>query len=403
MPFLLLHSLFYNLFLPFYNHFSTIFFAYYVDIAIILAVAIAIAFGQLSAPFSRIRRGHAYHLALLLAAFLALELLFVQPYHLLYNDEYIYMSMAKTMLTDHLFGICSFSTAVHCVPGTLGFFHQPGEWPVLLAGAFSIFGISPGTAYSLTLLLSALSIVLLFMIAYLLFNDERRALASSVAFASIPLFMSYSRTSIVDIAAFAALLLSILAFIVYSRQKSLRTGLVAMLSALFMLGTKIDMVYALPLLAMILLLGRGWLRHRTMRANLLKGAALLAVAAVAIVPQLGFLYYAQQDSFGSAVNFGQSKFSAQNFNENIFNNTVFWLGAFNSVRNSGSGVYSFTYHAEFPITVTAFAFIGALAMLAYGKRRELAIVLAWFLITFVFYTAYYAGNVTYGLGADVRY
>lgn len=404
MGFLLLHSLFYGAFLPFYNHFSTIFFLYYVDIAAILAVALALAWKQIASQFSKLGKDYLKYLALLMAAFIAIEILLVQPYHLLYNDEHIYMSMAKTMLYDHLFGICSFSTATHCVPGTLGFFHQPGEWPVLLAGAFGIFGASNSTAYALTLALATVSVALVFMVSYLIFADGRRALASGIAFASIPIFMSYSRTSMVDISALAALLLSIMMFIVYSRQRGLRTGIAAVFSLLFLLGTKADAAYALPILAaVLLLLGKGWLAARSRKRNLLKGIAVLAVAAVAVIPQLGFLYYAQQDSFGAAVQLGQAKFSLQNLNGNLFNNTVFWFGGLDSVRNSGAGVYSFTYHAYFPITVTIFAILGAVAMLAYGMRRELALLLAWFFVIFVFYTAYYAGNVAYGLGADIRY
>ncbi|MDE1822924.1 MAG: glycosyltransferase family 39 protein [Candidatus Micrarchaeota archaeon] len=390
-------------FLPFYNNFGTIYFVYYIDVLALLAAALVIARKEIASQFAGIGRRGWYPIMAVIAAFLLVELLLVQPYHLVYNDEYIYMSIAKSMITDHVFGICSFSTATHCVPGTTGFFHQPGGWPLLLAAAFSIFGIGIGTAYYLTLLMSAISVLLVFLISYMLFSDARQALMSSVALASIPLFLSYSRTSLADPSALAFLLLSILLFMVYLRQKSLRTGFAAVMAFAFLTCIKTEMVIAVPILAGFLLLSSGWFRGRDARARIWKAVALAAFAAVLLIPQMAFFYYSAQDSFGAAIYMDQSKLSLQNLGKNMQDNLLFWTGAFSTMRTSGGGVFSFVYHVEFPLTLTAFAVIGAAAMVALKKFRELAMLLVWFLAIFLFYTSYYAGSALYGLGVDARY
>ena len=192
------------------NNFSTIFFYYYIALLVMLGVSLAANANRILQYFKGINKRYYKLLLITILLFAFLELAFVQNYHLIYNDEYIYMSMAKTMLMDHLWGICSFSTVTNCVPGTLGFFHQPGGWSLLLAIAFGIFGVNIGVAYATTFVIALVSILLIFLVSYLIFKDERYSLMSSVALASMPLFMSYSRTSIPDISVLMFFLLSIM-------------------------------------------------------------------------------------------------------------------------------------------------------------------------------------------------
>ena len=146
------------------NNFSTVFFYYYVTLFVMLIVSLLANANRILEYFKPINK-HYYKLLLIVVfLFASLEIIFVQNYHLIYNDEYIYMSMAKTMLVDHLWGICSFSTTMNCVPGTLGFFHQPGGWSLLLAIAFGIFGINIWTAYATTFAIALISVLLIFLV-----------------------------------------------------------------------------------------------------------------------------------------------------------------------------------------------------------------------------------------------
>ena len=314
------------------NNFSTIFFYYYIALFIMLALSLIVNARRILPYFKGIKKSYYKLLFIIIILFALLEIIFVQNYHLIYNDEYIYMSMAKTMLMDHLWGICSFSTATNCVPGTLGFFHQPGGWSLLLAIAFGIFGINIGTAYATTFVVSLISILLVFWVSYLLFKDERYALMSSIALATMPLFMSYSRTSIPDISVLMFSLLSIMLSLIYLERRDFRIGISALLAVAYLMTLKVDAVIIIPIIAIFVIMDRSWLKFKNRRV-IIGLAILLAILAIVIFPQILFIHHSLQDTFGAAVDANQSKFSIQNFRSNVIENVQFWFGVFDTVQN----------------------------------------------------------------------
>ena len=384
------------------NNFSTVFFYYYVTLFMMLIVSLLANADRILKYFKPINRYFYKLLLITILLFASLEIVFVQNYHLIYNDEYIYMSMAKTMLVDHLWGICSFSTVMNCVPGTLGFFHQPGGWSLLLAIAFGIFGINIWTAYATTFAIALISVLLIFFVSYLIFKDERYALMASIALATMPLFMSYSRTSIPDISVLMFSLLSIMLSLIYLEKRDFRIGISALLSAAYLMTLKVDATIIIPIIAIFVITDRSWLKL-TNRRTIIELALLLAIFAIVIFPQIIFIHHSLQDTFGAAVNLNQSKLSIQNFRSNVIENIQFWFGAFDTVQNPGVGYNNFIYHIAFPLTTTIFAIIGAIGMFVKRKFREFVSLFAMFAIIFIFYTSFYAGGIEYGLGVDSRY
>ena len=384
------------------NNFSTIFFYYYIALLVMLAISLAANATRILQYFKAIKRSYYKLLLIVVFLFALLEMLFVQNYHLIYNDEYIYMSMAKTMLLDHLWGICSFSTAINCVPGTLGFFHQPGGWSLLLAIAFGIFGINIGTAYATTFAIALVSVLLIFLVSYLIFKDERYALMSSIALATMPLFMSYSRTSIPDISVLMFSLLSIMLALIYLEKRDFRIGVSALLSIAYLMTLKVDAAIIISIVAVFIITDGSWLKFNNKRA-IIELAILLVIFAIVTFPQILFIHHSLQDNFGAAVGLNQSKLSVQNFRSNVMENIQFWFGAFDAVENSGVGYNNFVYHIPFPLTTTIFAITGAVGMLVKRRFREFVALFAMFGIIFIFYTSFYAGGFEYGLGVDSRY
>lgn len=345
--------------------------------------------------------GRRYGLALLLVmlAFLAVELLLVHPTTQLYNDESIHMSIAKSMLYDHSASICSFSIEPHCVNGTSGLFQQPTGWPMMLSVAYLFFGISFATAFNLALLLSLISIPLLFYVAFLLTGNKKAALLSSALLAFTPLFLTFSRSTVLDISELTLLLLSLALLLTYLKDKDFKIGVAAAVAIAYTLIIKVDAIAILPIAGTFLLLGSYAFANRSSRRKLLELLALMLLLFAIITPQLIFLYVSwNRNTFGA--NPGQARFSIGNFESNLGQNAVFWLGAYGSIVTP----YQYqTYNIEYPITYTLFAAIG-LAFLVYRKRTKEALVLAfWFLLVFVFYTSYYGGGALYGGGDDIRY
>ncbi|MEM3661568.1 MAG: glycosyltransferase family 39 protein [Candidatus Micrarchaeaceae archaeon] len=374
------------------------YFYYYAALFIGLVIASALGYKEIKKAVSGISKTYYKYLIIIIIIFVFLEIAFVKPTHLLYNDEYIYVSIAKMMLTEHIAAVCSFSNATMCVPGTPGFIHQPLGWSFLLAIPSSIFGVSFGTAYNMELLISALSIVFIFYAAFILLRDQRVAVLSSAILAFTPLFMSYSRSNVLDVPAVTFLLLSVFFVVAYMKRKSMLIGIASVFAIAFMLSIKVDMIFALAILLLILLLDRDNFEGKHARKEIKGFLLLVVVAAIVISPGILYIYAANQVSFGAPS--GQPNFSLSYLENDSLENLQFWFGTFDKVYAAAPNSY---YYDEFPLTYTIFAIIGGVALLRYRKHRELAIFASWFIIVFIFYTSYYGGGVNYNAGDDVRY
>lgn len=377
-----------------------IYFYYYAFLFAALILAIIIAVPILKKDSLKIKKRTLKILVLIIIAFLASEIIFVTPFHLIYNDEYIYESIAKTMLYQHEFGVCSFSSQLYCVPGTIGIFHQPGGWPLIEAVGFSIFGVSNNVAFDTNLLFGAFSVLLLFLISIELFRDESAAMLASLIFAFLPLFDTYVRTAIPDLSTTMFELLTIYFALFYMRTKKTSIGVAAVFAASYTLVTKVDGIIIIPLLLLILISNRHIFEGNAAKRQIRVLGILIVLFIIISVPALIFTYISSLHSFGANVSAGQTKFGISYLGNNTVNNALFFLGAYDSVHVSR---YNYVYHVEFPVEITLLGIIGLIYLGGSGMRRELLFLIGWFALIFVFYSSYYAGSTLYGLGVDTRY
>jgi len=374
------------------------YFYYYIFIFLGLIIFSILGYKEIKKALHGIGKSYYIYLAITIILFVFLEVAFVTPTHLLYNDEYIYVSIAKMLITEHLAAVCSFSNATMCVPGTAGFIHQPLGWSFIIAIPSSIFGVSFSLAYALELIFSVVAIVLLFYTVYLLLIDQRVAILASAILAFTPLFMRYSMSNVLDIPAVTFLLLSTFLLAAYMRRKSMVVGTAAVFAIAYMLSIKVDMVSALAIILLILLLDSDKFEGVDAKKHMKRFFILVAIAVIVIFPDLLYVYAASQVSFGAPQ--GQPNFSFSYLKKDSLENLLFWFGAYNKVYVQQFNSY---YYLEFPISYTIFAIIGAVALLCYKKYRAFFIFILWFLDIFLFYTSYYAGGVNYEMGDDVRY
>lgn len=338
-------------------------------------------------------------LALILVAFIVTEIALVQPTQQLYNDEYIHMSVAKSILVDHYAGICSFMDAPHCVNGTAGLLQQPAGWPTMLSVSFLLFGVSFSSGYGLVLLLSCISIVLVFYIAFMILKDGDAALIASALFAFTPLFLTFSRSLIVDTPELTVFLLAIALLLTYIKERKPAPGVVTCVAIAYTLTMKVDAVLILPV-ALTIFLAMDWKRLRKMkRRDLWETAGLIALLVVIIIPQIIFMYISwTNNTFGASP--GQARISLSNLVSNAPSVIAFWLGGYGSIITPSGWQ---TYNLEFPLAYTLFALIGAFLLLRRKRSAEAALLLLWFAFVFVFYASYYGGGALYGAGDDIRY
>ncbi|MEM3841260.1 MAG: glycosyltransferase family 39 protein [Candidatus Micrarchaeaceae archaeon] len=340
-----------------------------------------------------------FYLGIIILLFFIAEILFVTPFHLIYNDEYIYESAAKTMLYQHEFGICSFSSKLYCVPNTIGFFHEPGGWPFIEAIGFYIFGVNGSVAFGENLLIGIISIIFVFLISGILFDDINAQLMSALIFSFMPLFDLYSRTAIIDMPLLLFELMAIYFSLLYMKTKKFYIGVTAILSAAYALAVKVDGIIIIPILLLVLLSSRYIFSGSEAKKKLIFTGYLIIIFIAVSTPALIFTYIASSHSFGVNVALGQPKFSFAYLANNSIHNALFFLGSYNTVKTN----YSYVYHVEFPIEITLVSVIGLISLYKLKLKREMFFLVGWFLIIFLFYSSYYGGGALYGLGADMRY
>ena len=365
-----------------------------------VVILLAINYRSLLSMAQRIDRKYYFALLGVILVFLAVALIFVTPTFMIYNDEYIYGAIGKSMIYNHLAGICSFSSANYCVPGTEGLFHQPTGWAFLEAIAFLVTGVKIPTMFGLELIVAAIAVVLVFYVAYDMFEDSRIAVASSLILALTPLFMRYARSAVPDMSTAMFGLLAVLMLMEYMRTKKFALGLAFIFAATYTMTTKVDGVIIIPVLLLVLLTYRYNFSGPKARPQAYKLLALFIILALVAFPQVIFLLIANQHGFG--VHPGLPKFSLSDFMQNLPQNVLFWFGAYDYVVFPYQGV-NYIYSIEFPVTYTIFAILGIVFLAKRKDTRNLALLLSWFLAIFAFYTAYYAGGALYSDGDDIRY
>jgi len=370
------------------------YFYYEILLFILLCIGIILSIKAIKKDIERVPRRYWLALLLIILSFLIVELLFVTPTFQIYNDEYIQMDIAKTIITNHQLGICSFATPKGCVPGTLGLFQQSSGWPILLATAFYIFGINFATAFDLVLLLSCFSIIIVFLITYHIVEDPKAALLGAALLAATPLFLTYSRSTVLDISAMPMVLFTIYLSMLYIKYKNFWNGVATVFVSAFATTMRIELMLLIPIMLALLVLP-----HLTDFKKEKKIFALLALTVLFIAitfPQLIYVYTSNKiNSFGAPSN---QKFSFTYLQGNLIPGILFWFGRYANVYSG-----NYVYHDEYPIAYTLFAMAGIAYLVSKKKYGYVFSFSTIFLLIFLFFTGYYAGGVFAQAGANIRY
>ncbi len=330
--------------------------------------------------------------ALVVLAFLISEVLLVKPTFWMYKDEYIEMSIGKVMIFNHEAGICSFNIGNYCMPDGIGLFQQSDGWPLLFAIAFSIFGVSFATAYNLTLLMSCISVLLVFFIIYLISKNKEASLVGAIFLAFTPVFMTYSRSTTLDVPAVTFVLLTLFASLVYLNNKKLASGIMVASVAAFTMLMRIELGLFVPILLAFLFLPNLPSFNKKELRNFVIALSIFLLLAL---PEFAFIYTSlTANKFGAP---NGRMFSFQYFKTSIKPDLLFWLGLYANVY---SGPY--VYHDEYPIIYTLLGVIGALYLLRHKKSFAVALI-TYFLLVIIFFSSFYAGSIFGESGANLRY
>lgn len=306
----------------------------------------------------------------------------------LFFDEDIYLDMAKQIVTSAKSCLCDYGNKTECFNCEL--MKWPVGHPFLISIPFLIFGYSDLVASHFMILLSSLSVVFVFLSAYLLFEDKRIAIFSSLVLALLPVHILWSVTSSADVTFSFFTSLVLFFSILSSKSNDLRIHAIALLALSLAVQAKTESIVLIPLYFITqIIMKRDYLKLVG------KWSYTLMVVASILLMSIYFihtLYFGRTDTWGSS----GEKFGIEYMRSNLVSNLSYWFEAY-AVTEKGAYDGKQLYQ---PIMFTIVALIGLVALIKNNPRKFL-LLSSWFGALFLLYLSFYAGSIYYGV--DVRY
>ncbi|MDE1865496.1 MAG: glycosyltransferase family 39 protein [Candidatus Micrarchaeota archaeon] len=340
------------------------------------------------------------------AVFILILAIVVKPTQLLFFDDAIYQAMGLSLLHTGQAWMCNFGTPNQCFSGQI--FHEPIGLSFNIAIGFLLLGVHRMSAYAVQATLAALSVFMTFIVAFALLKDRRSAFLSALVLALLPIILVWAYPTNSDMATLAYSLVSVFMLIVLMKRKNLLSLAAFLFSLSVLLYMKVDAFVYVPILALLymILYEKGTIKSvsesaRSLYDNILNTKLLLLILVFILIayPTVMFAFYnSSSDGYGyqgtsiqltcnKTVSYikANGTINVENFKANICANLSFWANSYTKQQVAQ------------PLYLTILAIVGALLMIAFGKGRIMAALAIWFGVIFLFYTAFYAGSVVYGV------
>lgn len=321
--------------------------------------------------------------------------------HRIFYDEDIYLNIGQNIACEKKVGMCNNGETFYGVYSChqLQYGKEPNAWPYLISLLYRVAGVSHLGVHVMNNILWALSIVVVFILALLLFGDERAGLFAALLLAIMPEGIRWSNTTAIEPSAALFGGMALLAFIYFVKNSDNRSLFLAVvtLSFAFQFRPESALILVPVGLALILMAPKELTRQRFY-------VFLLVLIALSL-PHLVHLYCVRAESWGAPAN--SSKLAFAYFYKNIVVNAPFYF-----------------INKRFPLIVTLLALAGFVLPLWWSKTgsssglggttennesgtggsffgREKVVIVSWFLAFWGIFLFFYAGSYNYG--ADVRF
>jgi len=237
-------------------------------------------------------------------------------------------------------------------------------WPFLVSLGFKITGVNIKTAFYISALISSLTIFPVFGAGGLIFRNEKAGVWSAFIFSVFPVFMRLSTSSAMGTASIFFVFITLLAFILYFRQRSTPLLYFSFCSLAFTVNIRQEAIMTIfPLFLLFFLIF-----HRDLKSEFRKPhiyICLLLCLVFAIPPVLASYYGI---STGFYFFYEPSEIMRKHIQHNMQFNLIHWIA--NRIQP-----LSF-------ILMAAFSFV-----LYFRKDRRLCIFFAiWFVFLYMFYS-----------------
>lgn len=175
------------------------------------------------------------------------------PHHFItYYDEFGYLQMAKNIIKTGKAQICYYNgyNSLQCESPNLG---KGIEFSFILSIPFLIFGLGKEVAFYTNIFLGSMLSLLIFLVAYLLFKNEKVGLYSAILIGLFPIYVLNSTTLETNTASVFFILLSLVFFLSYLRSNGLKMLILTLSSFIFAIFIRLENILLLLLFLFIYL------------------------------------------------------------------------------------------------------------------------------------------------------
>ena len=322
-----------------------------------------------------IPKRYLYLLLALIVCGILLAMFAAPRVHRLYYDENIYLNIGQNIAFQENAAMCAegFNNYGKYDCAQLEHNKQPYAYPYLIAVLYRVFGASEIGAFLLNNFIFGLSIFVVFIIAYLLFNKPSMAIYSALVFCLIPENTIWSNTTTAEPGASLFAGAVVASALIYLREKNFKSLLFFVALIPFAIQFRIESIFVIPLVFLLILLRDG----KVLKDGKIYLFGILALTL--LIPFVVQLYAVRGENWGNTTG---TRMDWSYLTHNFKTNSLFYI------RN-----------AKFPFLFTIFFFIGL-----FFKRvclKERCFTGFWFLSFWGVFLFFYAGSYEYG--QDVRF
>lgn len=209
--------------------------AYYLCAAAFCFFIFAVFFDvkSLNRLFSRIDKKCWIFLFFIVIAAYFLRSFVVPHIHYVFYDEYEHLDIAKNMAAARVFARCNFFAKGQCLVYDMPQW-VPG-YHFLLSLMFKLFGTGDFVAYNFNVVLGTLSVVVIFLLTFLLTEKKSVALLAALLLSVLPIHLKYSGNSSPEMLSSLFMMLTVLASLIWMKNYSSRAIFLFLASFFYLL------------------------------------------------------------------------------------------------------------------------------------------------------------------------
>ncbi|MDP2905027.1 MAG: glycosyltransferase family 39 protein [Candidatus Omnitrophota bacterium] len=314
--------------------------------------------------FRNLNRRDLAFLSIIILSAAILRFMVIPHMHYVYYDEFHFMNVAQNMYYHNNPGSTLIGDKLH--PEFISGDIRPGGYSFLISLFIRLFGDSQSVPFYMNSFFGTVSVLLVFIVAFLLLGDAKVGLWSALVFSLTPLHLKYSGSGSSDISALCFILLLVSVALLYARYK--RKSLLYLLSSVLVYSSYIRPENAFLFIPFLFALFIELKKSRVEKGqvlNIIYFSVILLVPLLARVPQM---LQTERNSAGG----------------------VFW--SFGHFLENAPDNIKYLFSVKYNLILAAVFFLLGSAQLFIRRRGLFYLLIGWFAAFFLIYSFFFGGD-----------